>query len=302
MIPRSTKGGSIAGALRYDLEKKDAQMLDSNCAGQNWQEIAKEMGTFAAASSSKKPVLHTSLSLPAGETMTHDEWRQAAQIYLKEMQLEGHQFVLTLHNDAKHQHCHLVINRVNEKGRLANDSNDRRRSLAACRIVEKEMSLKVIDKDYQKENAGRFDDVKKDLAVAIELSSSTAQLREYLKANGYNLILNESKTTGRISGASLQALSDNKIWKMSELKKGGWSSVEKSLNKNIEKESSSIRANASSHNNSDQHSSAGSTNTNSININTNSISSGLIESASKEEAEYLVYLKKKQQIKEQLER
>ena len=151
MIPRSTKGSSFAGALRYDLEKNGAELLDTNCTSQNWQEIAKEMDTFAAASSSKKPVLHTSLSLPAGETLTKEQWREAARIYMKEMVLSGHQYALTLHNDAKHEHVHLVINRVNERGRLASDSNDRHRSLEACRTVERAMGLKVIDKTYKKE-------------------------------------------------------------------------------------------------------------------------------------------------------
>ncbi len=297
MIPHTTKGSSFAGALRYDIEKQNGQVIDTNCVNDTWEDLAIEMDIFANASRSKIPVLHTSLSLAEGETMTDEEWKKAADIYLREMGLSGHQFVMTKHNDTEHEHVHLVINRVNEHGRLASDSNDWPREQAACRVVEKKMGLQVIDKNYQNQNDGRFNDVKKNLREAAAVSKSAEDLRAQLKEHGYNLILHQSKTTGRISGASIQAMSDNKTWKLSDLQKGGWHRVEKSLAKNAEKENAhSIKSNYGGNGSTSR---GVDSSTKRVSASNGKISDSAISAAvdGKERA-YLIYLRQEQDIAE----
>jgi hypothetical protein len=51
-----------------------------------------------------------------------------------------------------------------------------------------------------------------------------------MKSRGYTVNVNESKTTGKISGISIKADSDGKSWKASELRKGGYRGMEKQLN------------------------------------------------------------------------
>ncbi|OIQ74378.1 relaxase/mobilization nuclease domain protein [mine drainage metagenome] len=228
VISKITKGSSFAGALKYDREKAGAELLETNCAGQEWNTIAAEMETVAASNQrTTKPVFHVSLSLEEGQTLTLEQWQKAGAIYRKEMGFGDRQFVLTKHTDTKHSHVHMVINRIDTAGKGWSDSMERVRSAAACRQIERELGLKATLTQIP----GRFEQVKKDLAEAIKEAQGKglAGLEESLKERGYQVIENRSKTTGRLAGISIKSESDGKTWKASELQPGGLRSIEKQL-------------------------------------------------------------------------
>lgn len=231
MIGKLTKGSSHGGALKYDLEKDGAVLLETNCASLDWREIAAEMDTVAASNiRCKNRCLHLSMSAPDGEHLDDQQWIQAANIAMQELDLVDHQYVITRHADANHDHIHITINRIDFEGRSWSDSQDFKRVHESMRTLENTMNLQRIE-DHQITAEGRYQQVKNDFDTSIKTSigQGLSRLVSEMKLRGYTLIKNFSKKTGRISGISIQSDHDKKTWKASEMRKGGYKGIEQLL-------------------------------------------------------------------------
>ena len=232
MIGKLTKGSSHGGALKYDLEKEGAELLETNCASNDWREIAAEMDVVAASNTkSTKTCLHLSMSAPDGENLSDKQWVDSAHIAIKDIGLEGNQYVITRHNDSGHSHIHITINRINDEGKSWNDSKDYQRVHEAMRSVEVKMGLERIEY-HQITKDGRFKQVQSDLNDSVKDARGRGLdgLKSEMKSRGYTIIENKSKATGRIAGISIQSDQDQKTWKSSELLKGGYKNIEQQLN------------------------------------------------------------------------
>lgn len=234
MIGKIMKGKGFGGALNYVLGKDDADLLDSNCAGRDPAAIAAEMKSVAIQNSrAGKPVLHVSLSQPTGQEhrLSDDQWRSVAGDYMKKMNLQDRQFVLVRHNDAGHDHVHLVVNRVGTQDyRVASDANDRRRSMAALREIEREHGL-GFHSDSEK---GRRAALRTDIYQASRASGgSFDKFTADLKKRGISVSLSHDKDM-KITGISYQREGDAPV-KGSALGKGyGWAGLEDRLRKSGE--------------------------------------------------------------------
>ena len=61
-------------------------LLGGNMSGHDPQSLAQEFGvTRRIRPDVEKPVWHNSLRLPAGESLTHDEWFNIADDYMEKM-------------------------------------------------------------------------------------------------------------------------------------------------------------------------------------------------------------------------
>lgn len=232
MIGKLTKGSSHWGALKYDLEKEGAELLETNCASNDWREIAYEMDVVASSNTkSTKTCLHLSMSAPDGEELSDKQWVDSAHIAIKDIGLEGNQYVITRHKDSGHSHIHITINRINSEGKSWSDSKDYQRVHAAMRSVEVKMGLERIE-DHQITKDGRFLQVKTDLNKSVKAARGRGLggLKSEMKEMGYTVIENKSLTTGRVAGISIQSDKDQKTWKSSELIKGGYKGIEQQLN------------------------------------------------------------------------
>lgn len=237
MIGKLSKGTSHAGALKYDLEKEGGVLLDTNCASYKWREIAVEMDTVAASNlRCKNRCLHLSMSAPDGEHLTNEQWIDAGNIAMQALGLNDHQYVITRHADAMHDHIHICINRIDFKGHSWSDSQDFKRVHESMRTVENTMNLQRIE-DHQISAEGRYQQVKKDFYVSIRTSVGQGMIRfvAEMKLRGYTILKNLSKKTGRISGISIQSDQYQKTWKASELRKGGFIGIEQLLGNATEK-------------------------------------------------------------------
>lgn len=235
MIPNITTGSGFAGTLRYDLDIEKGYLLDTNCASNSADGIAKEMDVQAASSRCKKPVHHVSLRCPKGEKLSDEQWKQVREKYMQKMGFnETHQFAATRHTDKiDGDHIHIVINRVDSSGKAWSDSKDQARSQQACREIEAEMGLQRLE-NHEIQNYGRMNQVKSELRDSIKECQGKGldALKESLEKRGYDLKLHSN--SGGIYGASIQAKSDGKTWKLSEVKTGGLKSVQKDLAGGIE--------------------------------------------------------------------
>lgn len=122
MIGNSVKGRGFRGCLNYNLNpKKEAEVIGGNMAGQTPRELAAEFGeVWHLNQRVKNPCWHVSLSAVPGERLTPEQWNEVADRYLDQMGLDRdrHQYVVIRHHDTKHQHVHIVANRVDQDGQV----------------------------------------------------------------------------------------------------------------------------------------------------------------------------------------
>lgn len=84
-------------------------ITDTHC-GQRAEMIALSQETVR----SKMPVSHWIFSWKEGEQPTPKQIDEAVDMFLKGMELEGHQTIYALHQDTANFHLHIAINRMNE--------------------------------------------------------------------------------------------------------------------------------------------------------------------------------------------
>lgn len=76
-------------------------------------QIQEMIALATAAVRSKDPIDHYVLSWQEGETPTIEQAREAVQMTMKHLGLEGHQVIWGLHADTDNAHIHIEVNRVN---------------------------------------------------------------------------------------------------------------------------------------------------------------------------------------------
>ena len=152
MIAKAVKGKGFRGALDYDLNKQKGHIINSNMAGNNPRELAKEFGEIRKLRPNLgKAVLHVSLSAAQGENLTDNQWREISEKYLIGMGLKDNQYVITRHTDTEHEHIHLLVNRITHRGEVISDSHDYKRQEVIMRQIEQDYGLQHVAPSYEAE-------------------------------------------------------------------------------------------------------------------------------------------------------
>lgn len=236
-------GQNFNGCNAYAATKPDAEWIGGNlAAGADHKAAAREFQAVASQNPScKKPVAHYSLSAAPGEKLSNEQWRAAAEQHVNNMGHADHQWTAWRHHDREHDHVHIVVNRVHPVSlRVSTDSKDYERIQKSCRDLEKKHGLQQVqngrDRLTEKIKAGQLgseaDPLRDQIRAAKAGSKSFEQFRERLAAKGITAELNQSKTTGHISGIVYVDTSGKRI-KGSQLGKE-FSSA--GIHKNFEKE------------------------------------------------------------------
>ncbi len=221
MISNITSNNA-SSALNYAMQKGGADMLTVHgMYGETAEQLAAEMRAISDTRNIKNPVMHISLSLDGNERGSDDQWRIAADTVLKNMgfDLSKSQYVLVRHNDAKHDHVHIIANRVQLDNSLVSDSHTYKRGMEATRAAEIAAGLTVLTKDHQPSQKGKIYDLKKTIDNALFQHKNYEQFKNKLNENGINIIENRSKTTGYLSGLSYELAESGQVWKGSNLGK-----------------------------------------------------------------------------------
>ena len=138
---RVKRGRGFRGVLNYifgrDSDHKNAPgvLLGGNMSGHDPRTLAMEFGvTRQIRPDIEKPVWHNSLRLPAGESLSHDEWVKIADDYMEKMGFGSlHPRCYVLHDDKEGQHIHIAASRIALDGLLYLGKNE---NLASTRIIQ----------------------------------------------------------------------------------------------------------------------------------------------------------------------
>lgn len=158
MISDIKKGTYFKGVIEY-VEKKIEQGK-GHYIGDNFnsQDRSDRIGFLTNIASErpnlKKKVFHVSLSLPAGERMSDQQWQKAADHYMKGMGFENAPYCITRHTDTEKDHIHIVASRVDYNGQTISDSLDRQRSMDILREMEILFGLQRVQSKKVKKSLG----------------------------------------------------------------------------------------------------------------------------------------------------
>lgn len=181
MIGKISKSGSFKQLVEY-LDKEDAVVLGTNMYGQSSRELTAEFMTIRDLNPSiKQPVLHASLSLLPGESLTDEQFREVCETWIEKMgfDLTKNQYLIVRHRDTEHEHAHLAINRIDMlTSKVVVDSFERYRSQEIIRQLEQNYDLEQIAPSWQSfKNSGheleqnRVPDSRKGLTHDIEIAA-----------------------------------------------------------------------------------------------------------------------------------
>ncbi|MBV8875932.1 MAG: relaxase/mobilization nuclease domain-containing protein [Metakosakonia sp.] len=134
------RGKSFAGVVLYALKlgiyhRSDPIVIGGNMLGDSALELIAEFdGTKQLRADVQKPVWHNSLRLPAGESLSNDQWGKIADDYMQRMGFsDTHLRCYVLHDDEAGQHIHIIASRIDVNGgRLYLGRNE---NLISTRII-----------------------------------------------------------------------------------------------------------------------------------------------------------------------
>lgn len=102
----------------------------------------------------KKPVVHISLNPDPRDTVDDETAKLIAQEYLDKMGYGKQPYILYKHQDIERTHYHIVTVCVDENGDKISDQFSKKKSMEACREIEKKYNLHIptkaeMKKEYQ---------------------------------------------------------------------------------------------------------------------------------------------------------
>ncbi|MBQ0131623.1 MAG: relaxase/mobilization nuclease domain-containing protein [Comamonas sp.] len=234
MIAKMVKGSGFRGALEYDLQAEKGQMLDTNMAGENPRELAKEFGEIRKLRPNlNKAVLHVSLAAAPGESLTDKQWTDIGHKYLRGMGFKNSQFVITRHTNTDHQHIHILANRIGIDGAVVSDGMDFKRQENLMREIERSYGLKAVEPSHEAErkalSKGEIEEAVRTGAPSTRMqlqqlcdaaakgSRSMSRYIERLEVTGVEVIPTTQLAGAKLSG--LQYRLDGVVMKGSDLGK-----------------------------------------------------------------------------------
>jgi hypothetical protein len=151
VIGKAGTGSDFRGLARYLLREQEGEegrvawTLVRNMPGEVEHAAALMDATAAQNVRVQKPVYHLSLSAAPGEELDREQWEKVVDRVLRDLGLEEHQALVVRHTDAKHDHVHVMVNRVDiENLRVWHNGHDYRRIEQSLRGIERDMGLREV--------------------------------------------------------------------------------------------------------------------------------------------------------------
>nr|WP_320118478.1 relaxase/mobilization nuclease domain-containing protein [uncultured Marinifilum sp.] len=210
MIAKIIQGRGFKGAVNYVLDKEKARLLHGN--GVLLKNKTSIIQNFITQSKMKpnisKPVAHISLNFSVQDMnrLTDELMLKIAQEYLRKMKYENTQYIIVRHFDTEHPHLHLIINRIDNKGKRITDKKEKLRSTNICMELTKKNDLYIASgKENVKEhrlkepNKTKYE-IFQALQDAVPKSSNWLELESELWKSRIDTDLIKNGSTNKIQG------------------------------------------------------------------------------------------------------
>lgn len=215
MIGKAINGKSFGGCVNYCLdEQKSPEILDVNgiMVGSK-KEITQQFNAIRKLRSQvSKAVWHTPIAFALSDKVDNQLMRTIARDYIKQMKLMNNQYLVVRHNDTKHPHMHLIINRIGYDGEAVSDGFNSVRTLKVMQKFEKKYGLTIA---IEQGNIRKLT-IKDQIESALKRRESFDQAIQKIKALGYEVSINKT-SKGMLNGVSFKHQDDKIIYKASQI-------------------------------------------------------------------------------------
>jgi len=193
---KSISHTSASIAYGWNQEKNAEIVFKQHLVGENPKDITKEFELVQAQNyHCKNNTLSFVISptIKDGEKLGKNDLTKICQKFMLEMNLKERQAIAFVHNDKKHLHIHLYVNRIDFNGVAFKDRLIGIRSQRAAETVAEKMQLKTV-KQVQFEKEFNLKDIRSEIKRRHEftinqLKSKTFQLYiDGMARNGVKVI------------------------------------------------------------------------------------------------------------------
>lgn len=247
-----TRGSGFRGLINYVMDQgpkatgdKRPEWIGGTMGGEDARELAAEIAQVRTLRPDiKRPIWHCSLSLPHGERLDADKWREVAEDFMKRLDFaENTPWVAVRHSDKEHDHIHIVASRISTTGEIWLGKFEAKNAIAICQQMEISHGLQRTkglerspaadkrpkDKELRKAERTGEEPARERLKVAIfRAVSNKPTMEEYekqLQAEGITPFPNIA-STGRMNGYAYEI--DGIRFKGSQLGRDySWSALQK---------------------------------------------------------------------------
>jgi len=144
MIGRIGYGESCQGMLNYVFGKEGMRILGyGNMYSQDISQkfFASVLHFQGQRNATKNRYVHITLNFPLGEQIDDVTFHEVSKEYMQQMGYGEQPYVTVRHNDAKHEHVHIVTTNVDGSGKVLEIFNSYRRNIATQQYLEKKFGL-----------------------------------------------------------------------------------------------------------------------------------------------------------------
>lgn len=211
MIGKIIIGKFFRGCLNYCLHDKlqkavaeeqimkgRAEIICFNQCFGNDKELIRQFNEVRSLNPRlAKPVLHITLSLAPGEKLPTHTLSEMVSDCAREMGFEKNQYLAVLHKDTRHQHLHIVANRIGFDEKTLSDSNNYKKIAAYCREMEVKYQLekvlspgRFLSKELKKvpRMDARKEQLKSDIKICLDSSKTYPEFEQQMKSLHYEII------------------------------------------------------------------------------------------------------------------
>lgn len=213
MIGKVSIGKTFKGCVNYVMGKEGAEVLYAyGVRSESIPYAARDFDTVRKQNPAiSNAVWHTSISFAHQDRVDDTLMLNVASDYLKQMNLDGNQYLIVKHTDTRHQHMHIISNRVGFEGKVASDRWCKNRTARACDLMEEKYNLTVAraqGRSYGNDKRSDVRNMKEEISTAIDQSlksgvSDYDMLKQDLLKKDIDLQL-QKQSTDRINGVTFK--------------------------------------------------------------------------------------------------
>lgn len=197
MIGKIIIGKSFRGCISYCLDKKEAELLNTNLCYGNKKELIEQFNEVRRLNQNlSKPVQHITISLAKGERLNQSSLVSIAEDCARDLGFEKNQYIVIAHHDTGHQHIHIVANRVSFDGKTVKDNHNYRKIAVYCRKMEEKHGLqkvlsprRYLSKELRRlpRTDQRKEKLRQDIKLCLAISKNYSEFEQEIKKLGYQV-------------------------------------------------------------------------------------------------------------------
>lgn len=217
MIGKAIIGNNFRACINYCLnEKKSPKILGAmGVYGKSVDELTNQFELIASQRPNlNKAVWHGAISFAYDDDVSDELMLKIAKGYLDGLGLNDNQYLIVKHCDTKHEHLHLIINRVRFDEEVSRDFRCGYKAKKVMQGLEKEYGLTVATEQGNKRKLS----IENQIEVGLLNKESIDQIFNRIENIGFTIVYNKT-SKGVIRGISFRDNDKGIIFKSSSIKR-----------------------------------------------------------------------------------